>query len=144
MPRLLLFAPCEKLIVDEDGNPTLFTVIQNISVSVPAGQEIPSDVMTPQGWDVLTLWHPEPGDEGKTFHERLEFEQPGGSVPIRGTVKFMFSDGKTQRNKTHVQGFPVGRAGVCWLKLWLHAEGADPSPNPIATFPISVTHVRPT
>ncbi len=143
MPRLLLFAPCEKLIVDEDANPTLFTVIQNISVAVPTGQQIPSDVMSPHGWDVVTLWYPESGDDGKTFHERLEFEQPDGSVAVRGKLKFTFSNGKTHRNKTHVDGFPVGRPGTCWLKLWLDADGGEPSPNPIAAFPISVTHVHP-
>lgn len=137
--KLLVFAPCEKLIVDEDGNSTLITIIQNINIEIAAGLEVPADVMTPSGWDVVTLWFPEEGDTGKTFHQRLEFEQPDGSIPIRGKLTFTITE-KAHRNKMHINGFPVGRRGLCWLKLWLDCDGAEPSREPLATFPISVKH----
>ncbi len=139
MPKLLLFAPCEKLIVDEEGNPTLITVLQNLGIEVPAGEQVPRDVMTPQTWDVITLWYPEDGDPGKTFHERLEFTQPDGSIPIRTKITFRMED-KTQRNKTHIMGFPIGQAGQSRLNLFLDENGTEPAREPRAFYPINVTH----
>src|SRR5579885_3065099 len=111
MPKLVLFIPCEKLIVDEDQNPSLITIIQTLNVSIPAGQAIPKEVMSPQQWDIVTIWLPERDDQGKSFRQIIEFVGQDGGIPIRGETSLNLEQGKWCRQKIHVFGMPVGYVG---------------------------------
>ena len=90
MPKLMLFVPCEKLIVDEDGkNTTLICVIQNIEASVPKDKPVDKTATAPREWDVVTLWHSEEAEEiGTKFRQRFEFVLPDGTVLMSSTVEF--------------------------------------------------------
>lgn len=140
MPRLLLFAPCDKLIVDELGNPTLVCVIENINVEVKKDTPIPDDVFSPKEWDVVTLWYSEPGDASKKFKQRFQFELPDGKAVMKSEIEFQMKENDRHRNNIHITGFPVGKPGRCLARVWLDAIGVPPSTEPVGEFPVHVAH----
>ena len=142
MPRLLLFAPCEKLIVDESGNPTLVCLLENINVEVEKDKAVPDDAFSPMEWDVVTLWRPEPGDAGKQFKQRFAFEFQDGKVAMQSTIEFKMGEG-SHRIKVHIRGFPVGKPGEYLAKVWLDSPGESPSDEPLAVLPLRVIHKAP-
>lgn len=139
MPRVLFFLPCEKLIVDELGNPTLICVMESVDVEVPKDRSIPENAFSSKEWDVVALWYPGPGDEGKKFKQRFEFVSPDGQSLMKSEISFEIGKG-SHRNKVHINGFPVGKPGIYQAKLWLDIEGEKPTTDPVATYPIRVVH----
>ncbi len=142
MPKLLLFVPCEKLIVDENGNPTLVSLLQNIGLQIKGDSSVPEDAIAPREWDIVTLWEPAEGEENAKVVQRLDIEYPNGKLfSTSSRIEFVLEK-RTHRNKIHINGFPVGIAGRYTLKLWLESLTPGVDGHPLVTYPISVTHER--
>src|SRR5439155_15011918 len=137
MPELLVFTPCEKVLLDEGRNPTLIVLIENIEATIPQGAEIPSKVVAPKEWAVFTLWKSKPEEHGQQFKQICELVSPGESPKIRLESQFAFSE-TLHRTVMRVVGFPVGTAGVAQLQLWLEANGS--AATEIVSYPIRITH----
>jgi hypothetical protein len=144
MPKLLLFAPCEKLIIDEQKNPTLVCVLQRIGVTLPPNIELSKDLLAPREWDICTIWEPEEGDSKDTFLQHLEIILPDGSQSKLSAVgEFAFQEGILHRNNLHINGFPVGLAGEYKIKLWLESSKTKRTVVGPVSYPITVTHNQP-
>ena len=96
MPRLLLFAPCERVIINtEDNNVTLMTVLSEIGVSWPSSamDKLRDTPRLLTRWQVIASWLREPGDEGREFEQICELVMPDGSKagePARATFTMKF------------------------------------------------------
>lgn len=140
MPKLLIFAPCEKIIIDDQGNATLIVIMQNVSVSVSEGSELPRDAVTPKEWAVFTLWQPMPEDAGQKFVQVLQALMPDRSEFKRGELSFEMQENKTQQNRINIVGFPIGQPGQITVNMWLEVDSEQVGET--YSFPLTVTHIH--
>lgn len=142
MPRLLLFAPCQKAIIDRDETLiSMIAILHGIGISAPTGEEVPANASTQVNWATVSIWLRTPGDEDRTFEQRLEVVSPDGVV--QGHVDTSFT--MTMRNHQNLTGgntFPVGLPGEYTLRLLLREVGAENAWQMISEYPFVVTHNR--
>jgi hypothetical protein len=144
MPQLLVFAPCEKVIISQDeNNPTLVAVLTELGGEYQTtGQPLPPNFILPLRWSIFCLWKQEPGDEGKTFEQRIRLRSPSGPEPMRlPPLKFRME--KTfRRVYIRAAGIPVSENGTWLLELYLTEVGAPVPQKPLTTFPLSINLIR--
>lgn len=139
MPRLLLFAPCERVITDEQGNVSLIVLLSAIRIGLNLA-EIPQKAVIPMRWDIITMWWRSPEDSGAKFEQHVELVSPDEKVLITNTAKFGLVEADTHRHVARIQGFPMPRlAGRCFLRLYVREdrEGIDRG-EPVAIYPLTV------
>ncbi|HEX7961368.1 MAG TPA: hypothetical protein VF493_15710 [Terriglobales bacterium] len=123
--QLLAFLCCERVIFDQQGVPSLIMIMETLTVQVPPGTDIPSNVVAPKEWAVFTLWIPESQDIGKTFRQIIEVEPPpgGGARMKPPPLEFRVKADEQYRNLMPVLGFPVGHKGRYNVKMRLESDG---------------------
>jgi len=145
MARLLNLLPCEKVIVDRAGMPSLIALFQNINVALSEGQditEVPRSTITYKEWAVFSEWRPDPEDVGTTAHQILEVEYPDGTMaPIRGKLPFSFENTGSHRSHQNILGFPVGHEGRYVIRVWLERD--ERAITPVSTYELFVSHTIP-
>lgn len=140
MPKLLMFAPCEKVLIDQQNNISLIALLQEVSVEVP---EPPLGTMAALKWDAFSLWLKTPDDAGRSYEQRVALFDPSGHpTGIEGSAPLNFGDKLTLRNIATVFGFPISATGRYLLKLWLYEKGQPPKEH-ISEFPILVVRQSP-
>jgi hypothetical protein len=139
MPKLLIFAPCEKVIIDQATNTlSLITVLQEIRYKAPPNVPLPTNA--PLGlamqWSVLTLWRQEePDDAGVQFEQRFVLAD-ATNILLENRMAWTFS-APTHRIIARVSGFPASANRKLSLSLFYRAVGAmDWIPS--SSFPIEV------
>lgn len=138
MPKLLMFAPCEKVIIDQNNNSSVISILQDVQVEVHS-TELPQDAAVPMRWEVFTLWLREASDEGKKFEQICELLTPEGKRAARGTISFEMTK-RLHRNVMTLMGFPlVPSGGQYVLRLSLKEAGEDRERQEVAEFPISLS-----
>lgn len=137
VPKLLIFAPCEKVIIDQNNNVTLIAVMEAFQVRLPQ-QEIPENAAAPVRWNTLTLWKKEPGDEDTRYEEFVELIGPDGTLLMKAHAIFAIT-GPAHRHIAEFYGFPIVRTGGQYsLKLFLRPERDGAERTEVATFPLLV------
>ncbi len=135
MPKLLVFAPCEKVIISQDeNNPTLIAILTAFTLQTDAeslkkaiGESTSADAgiaMVPLRWSVFCLWQREPSDGEQEFTQTIDIEAPGGDrVIISHRNTFSFTPAaNTHRINLNFPGFPVGEPGVYTIRLSLDSK----------------------
>jgi len=137
MPKLLLFAPCEKLLIDEQTHTvSLIVVLQEIHYKVPPGAQIQPNALLPMNWSVISLWHEEePQDSGVEFEQRLVLENSAGTTLFANEVKWKFEK-PSHRIVGNVPGIPIGSRRLTLRLFYRVAMSRDW--HEIATFPLEL------
>jgi hypothetical protein len=127
MPRLIFFGVCQKAIIDrQDGNVSLITLLNSITVQVLGDTQIPHDAMLTAQWSTAATWHREPDDDGKTFQSRIELVFPSGEMatpPIFGEP--FESVAITNTTVTSANLLPIGEAGEYTVRISLREVGTN-------------------
>jgi hypothetical protein len=140
MPRLLVFLPAEKVVIDSNDNSlAIFGILGGLNV--PSSGELPEDAGAPMRWNVLAIWKREPSDEGVTYEQRVQLLAPSRRVVVNGFMEFRMT-ADTQRNRLRVDGFPVAERGEYTLTLSIREAGAE-TWTESATFPVVISHLIP-
>jgi hypothetical protein len=146
MPRLLTLLPCEKVIVDRDGIPSLVSLFENLNIAPSQGEnivEVPKETVTLQHWAVFSEW--EIGEDEldlKKADQILEIQFPDGSLaPMKGRLLFNFPNAGTFRSHQDILGFPVGQEGAYTIRVWLEKDGMPVSE--VGTRKLRVIHKIP-
>ena len=115
MPKLLLFAPCEKVLTDQQTNTvSLIGILQEIHFRWPPGTPIQPNALLPINWSVIAVWQEEEqADAGVEFEQRLTLENPAGTMLFSNDVKWTF-DTPSHRIVATIPGLPIS-----WRKLTL-------------------------
>ena len=140
MPRLLVFVPCEKIILDDRGNASLVILLQGVGVQLGKEETIQKNAITPKEWAVFTLWEPIPEDRGKMFDQVIQLLWPDGNEFSRSKLPFRVQEGRTHQNSANIIGFPVGQAGKLTLNMWLEEDSHKV--GEVYSYPLSVSHER--
>jgi hypothetical protein len=134
MPRLLLFAPCSKVIVSaDDQTVTLVALVDG--VNAPQGATV-ADLT----WERLSVWQAEPGDEGRRFEERLEIVRPDRRVAAEVRQPFVM-ESRTLRVRGSVVGFPCEIEGDYVLRLSVRDAVAEDAWERLMEYPVTVRHI---
>jgi len=143
MPRLLLFAPSLKTILDQRDNTfSLISLIDTVTAPLPAEGAMPANAALSLTWEITTLWQQLPEDSNKTFEQRTELLAPNGDSLVEVQAVFQMNY-RTQRNFGLVPGLPVGQAGEHRLRLSLREANTGGAWITVAEFPILILHQRP-
>ncbi len=134
MPRLLLFAPCSKIIVSaDDQTVTLVALVDG--VNAPAG-----DAVAVLAWEHLTVWQTAPGDEGQQFEQRLEIVRPDRKVAAEVRQEFAMA-ARTLRVRGSVAGFPSEIEGEYALRLSVRNVLDGDAWERVMEYPVTVRHI---
>jgi len=143
MPKLYIFAICEKVVMDKDDRASLISLFNTISAHIlPTTEGIPPNAVAPKEWWAFASWEIEPGDIGKEYRQMVQLLYPNGE-PFGQAMGVNFSP---QSGKTHQQvainglGFPIGQEGSYTLKMWLEHGGSTIFES--APIIINVNHKR--
>jgi hypothetical protein len=141
MPRLLIFAPCEKVILDNQRSAHLIGLLQQWkSERMPGVPEepIPENAAAPTPWAIFTLWYRTAEDGDTEFVQTCELITPSGRVAFSIDLKFTMT-AISHTNTVNVVGLPV-YPGEYQLRLYLSETGREKERGaPLSTFPLIVT-----
>jgi hypothetical protein len=141
-PRLLLFVPCDRVIIDQESQGfSLISVFQNIRM-LPPPENAPDTYAVPLQWHVVTMLYQESDDDtDMQFEMFCDLVGPDDKVQIAMVTRVEFTRQKrTFRNIARVGGFPVSRGGGrYWLNLSIQRPGSNEERYAVARYPITIT-----
>jgi hypothetical protein len=139
MPKLLIFAPCEKVIIDDQKNATLIVLLNTLTVAHKGDAEIPQDAIGSKEWAVFTLWQPTEEDVGKEFVQFLQMVKPDGQEFKRAEIRFTVNPSdKISQARMNIHGFPIGQKGPIILNMWL--ESSSKKLGEVHSYTVTVVH----
>jgi hypothetical protein len=123
MPKLLLFAACEKAMVDQNNVASLMSLLEEINVQVPPGVVPPANAMAPMAWTIFSLWERTPADQGKIFEQRSALMTAAGAIRVETPVAVI--ELKTDRHRVigTIMGMPVANPGPHFVKAFIREKG---------------------
>jgi hypothetical protein len=127
MPKLYIFALCDRVVTDKEDRASLITLFNQITAQIlPASPDIPPNAVAAKEWWTFSSWEIQPEDVGKDYRQIVQLLYPNGE-PFGPPVSVSFSplSGKTRQQVT-VTGFafPIGQEGQYTVKMWLE-EGSS-------------------
>ena len=125
MPKLYIFAACEKVVIDQAGTASLISLFNKITGTLPPDSKLPADAVVPKEWAIFTSWTSEPGDEGKEYVQCIQILYPDGAVFKESKDSKFKMESEIKRSQVNIQVpvFPVGQAGPYTVRMWLEREG---------------------
>lgn len=143
MPRLLLFAPCERVILGQgDNSASLIVVIQEMQFHgvLKKGEELPKDAAAVARFVIFSQWHKSVEDEGKTFEQRIVLSIQNEEPILESVAEFRMTD-RLHRMMANVPMLPFIKQGEYSLKLFVREKGERDWGKALADYPITVSHV---
>ena len=138
MPKLLVFAPCEKVIISQDeNNPTLIAILSEISGEIEAPAPLDSKGLAPMRWSIFSMWQQEDGDEKKDFEQTIRLISPSGHRAIDAPSEMKLT-APTHRVTAHLGTVPVGEPGDWVVQLFMYEKGQPIPAVPVATYPLRI------
>jgi hypothetical protein len=124
MPINLIYAACEKVIIDENKNTSLISIIDKLTVTAPGNAEIPNNAVVPKEWAIYASWIAEAEDGGKRYTVATQVFYPD-ETPFADVVRFelVMEAGKRAQGIARFNGFPIGQVGAFTVQTWLEYEG---------------------
>ena len=143
MPRLLIFAACEKVIIDTEGLVSLIDVIEKVEAKIPREVQLPPGTQVPLRWETISVWSLDETEAG-LYEQMTEMVTYDGAVPMHTEPKTL---------ESHIPGSKTGVKIASTLSAIPITEGrlelrlsyrkiGDPEWTVAATYPVEVTLVR--
>ena len=138
MPKLLLFAPCEKVIIDHDNNTvSLISVFQQVQFQVPDNSGLPEKAALPMQWYMLSMWKKEEGDTDQEFEQRFLLRGENNETILESVAAWHFApEIEVHRHTIRTLGLPLGHPN---LELVLFFRRVGEEWREIATYPFTIT-----
>ncbi|HEV7890817.1 MAG TPA: hypothetical protein VGP08_09270 [Pyrinomonadaceae bacterium] len=139
MLKLLIFAPCEKVIIGEDKLASIIAVMQHVNVAVD--ENMPADALAPLQWNAFVMWRRvEDVDAPMNYRQKMEVFRPDGvSVGIHESIFEVSNAHYNYRNVMRLGVLPIGMEGDVLLKLFLREVGEGIEWQEVAEYPIRIT-----
>ncbi len=139
MPRLVIFAVCDRILIEDKGTVSLIKIADEFTVTIKGDTKIGRDAVGPTEWAIFTKWEKTSGDDDKEFVEIIQALWPDKSEFKRIEFPFRFQpDKKRQQNRFEIVGFPVGQEGPVTLNMWLEVDSKRI--GEIHTWTVNVKH----
>lgn len=121
MPKLHIFAICEKVIMDEHKNPSLIVLMENINVA-HRQEKIPRDAVTPREWAIFNQWIFQEEEQDKPFVEIVQLFWPDKTEFHKLETPLPTQRAEIKQMNHRIVGIPVGQEGKVTIKLWLELQ----------------------
>ncbi|MBI3653316.1 MAG: hypothetical protein HY231_19985 [Acidobacteria bacterium] len=142
MLKLLVFAPCEKVIIAEDKTSSVITFLEvvNISISPEQVAELEPDTGVPFAWYVFSLWHKETDEDIGNYMQRIRLILPDNKIAVDVDSPFeITSQFRNARLHVRINGFPIPKiSGDCKLKVFLRKADSQDDWQEVGEYPIIV------
>jgi len=145
MPKLYVFAICEKVIIDTNGVPSVIGLFNKITAGRSADSpEIPANAVAPKEYAIFTSWDLEPADRGKEYNQFYEFFYPDGTqFGERANLRVKMGEGKRMNSTANSNALPIGQVGVYTARTWLEDDQKKIIFEPISLqFEVEVSTVQ--
>lgn len=142
MLKLLIFAPCERVILGDDKLISMVALLESVNLETTA--DLPADALFPMSWGVLGMWQRTVElQEPVKYEQKIELYRPDGERAGGSHVEFTVnSEMVNYRNIAKFTTFPVGIAGECKLKLSLRESGEQNEWREVAEYSVFMKHIR--
>lgn len=137
----LVFAVCEKVILDKAENPTLIVLLNEVHIATPPeGVTLPSDAVAPKEWAVFTMWNVEAEDFGAKLTQHMLIVHEDGTVFQDKTTEINVKPNvKLATTAANIIGMPVGKPGKIITTVWLDGQREAKR----YAYPIHIIHDKP-
>ena len=126
MPKLLIFAPCQTVLLTTDGNSSLINILHRLTLKGELPAEIPADAIAPLKWCVFAQWEIMPEETGATFEQRIQFTGENANQLFEGVSEFTTLPEKPiHRVTANFEYMRLGPAGKYRLKLSWRRKGTE-------------------
>lgn len=142
MPHLLLFAPCQKAIIDKsDGSISMIGLVQGFTAQQETDEPIPANAVVPVPWSAVIVWQKEASDEGRVFEQKLVIVAPEGGLQPDPIVVSFKMENRIHQLTLNGSAFPMGVRGEYKLSLSLRDVGNDDWQH-LKDYPLIIEHIR--
>ena len=143
MPRLLLFAACEKVIVDQANVISLISLLQEVNLEIPPDVALPAEAkLAPMMWNILSIWEQEPGDQGKDFEQRIAITLESGETIVEIANAPFQMKARQHRNIGRVVGIPI-EPRLYYIRTWLKEKSDLEWGSELARYTLKVNRTLP-
>ena len=103
MPRLVVFAACDRILIEESGIASLISIIDEFTLTIKGDTKIGRDAVGPTQWAIYTKWEKTSGDDDKEFVQIIQALWPDESEFKRIKAPFRFQpDKKAHQNRIEI------------------------------------------
>lgn len=126
--RLIASLPCEKIITDAKGTPSLITILTEVEVGPIPAEGLPANAVAPTPWWVYTLWEGDESDKGIENVQNIVIYWPDGKEFAKNAAAFKIwtPEKPTLKHSISAQfiGFPLGQQGDVKIQIWIERNEA--------------------
>jgi hypothetical protein len=143
MPRMLLFCPCENVLVGQGENASLIVILHQVQMILPAEvpDPIPPNAAAPFKWQIFAQYECDPTDAGVKFEQQIKMVK-GNTTTLESTADFVPEANKPiHRMIASLTFFPLVPAGLYRLVLSLRRAG-EQEWGKVGDYPFEVTYQR--
>jgi len=143
MPNLLLFAPCEKAIIDASGALSLISIIGKLTISVPPDSPTPpASAMLPMPWALVAIWQLASDWEfDRIFEQRGSLTSESGGILMDSVAQFQFKRDAVNKLATvvvYLPGLPFS-TGSMKVKISVREKTESPKEwKEVGSFPLDL------
>jgi hypothetical protein len=122
--KLLVIAPCDRIINDPTFGNSLIAVFHEIQIKLPPGSEVPASAMIPRDWSIFSKYYLDPEEEGKEYYSITKVFWPSGEKFAE--ISLLSANPKNgMAFAVRLQGAPIGQNGKYRIEQSIHINGND-------------------
>ncbi len=138
MPRLVLFAACEKAIIEQNTQVlSLMSLLQDINVQIRPDTVVDPKAAIPIQWVVVSIWQIVQQDQGKAFEQRTQLVTSAEVLKLETPIAPLKLQDKFHRIMNQINGLPIATAGAHRLRCLLREQGATEWTE-VGSYPINI------
>jgi hypothetical protein len=139
MPKLLILAPCDNVLISGNVDTVSLIVVMTTVMFPKPPENVPLGAVAPMRWFVFTNWAISKEDDGKSFDQRIRMVQ-NEQTYFDSVQQFeLASDKIHHRMIAALYVFPLVAEGLCEIKLDLRMRDAE-TWEEIASYPLLIQH----
>ncbi len=125
MPKLLILAPCDNVLINKEFESASLVVILTQIAYPERPDPIPENALAPMRWFIFCQWIMLPEDVGVTFEQRIQMEI-GTPLSLDNIMEFTGEAGKVHlRMIASLLGFPILQDGIYDLIVSYRKKGEE-------------------
>jgi hypothetical protein len=126
MPRLLLFVPCEKALIEARNNTlSLISVLSEVRFQRAANEDIPLNAAVPLQWMVVSVWERNADDQTNDFQQLVQLHSPSNRLLLENRSSWRFGNQRFHRVLSQLLAFPIGETGNLTLSISLRSTSSN-------------------
>jgi hypothetical protein len=142
MPKLVVFAPCERVIFGQgDNTASLIVLVQRMDFQVPTDQPLPERAGAFARLAIFSQWHRVPEDSEKVFEQKLTLGMEGEKLILEAVTEFKMLQ-RVNRLVGQIPILPLVKPGEYSFKLFIREKGEQVWGAPVGEYPIEIVHVK--